>query len=197
MHELRIMIILKTFPHMNVSHQLSGDSNDENDEQTSDDPLDIPFTQMFIKKKENIELIFDIIRDKDYLDCRFRPQALKLFNAISRNRPKDIQDFILSTPMGVSTLVDLLSDFRDFIRLDAISLLTRLAKNNASIQKIAAYENAFDKLIATIEAEEFAAGGWLAIYYASIQCSIIYFTFICRSYCQRLSRFATESLEKQ
>lgn len=55
--------------------------------------------------------------------------------------------------MGVSKLMDLLGENREVIRNDALLLLISLTKSNANIQKIVAFENAFDKLLNIISEE--------------------------------------------
>lgn len=142
-----------------LSYIITGGLPDDEDGWEEDD-LAVVFTEMFIKKKENLEIIFNIVRDSNYLESRFRGEALKLFMILARIKLRLIQDFILQTDMGIPTLFDLLEDYRDFIRLNAITLLKYLALNNANIQTpIAAHENAFDRLIRMIEVEGYPAGG--------------------------------------
>ncbi|RZF47201.1 hypothetical protein LSTR_LSTR004910 [Laodelphax striatellus] len=61
--------------------------------------------------------------------------------------------------MGVSKLMDLLGDSREVIRNDALLLLIQLSKGNANIQKIVAFENAFDRLFDVISEEGYSDGG--------------------------------------
>lgn len=61
--------------------------------------------------------------------------------------------------MGVSKLMDLLVESREVIRNDALLLLINLTKGNANIQKIVAFENAFDKLFEVIREEGLTDGG--------------------------------------
>ena len=61
--------------------------------------------------------------------------------------------------MGVSRLMDILVDPREVLRNDALLLLIQLTKGNANLQKIVAFENAFDKLVDIIQSEEFSDGG--------------------------------------
>lgn len=55
--------------------------------------------------------------------------------------------------MGMSKLMDLLAENREVIRNDGVLLLIHLTKANANIQKIVAFENAFDKLLNIINEE--------------------------------------------
>ena len=53
--------------------------------------------------------------------------------------------------MGVSRLMDVLVDAREVLRNDALLLLIQLTKGHANLQKIVAFENAFDKLCDIME----------------------------------------------
>lgn len=68
-------------------------------------------------------------------------------------KPKEVQDLVLVSPMGMSKLMDLLAENREVIRNDGVLLLIHLTKANANIQKIVAFENAFDKLLNIINEE--------------------------------------------
>lgn len=66
---------------------------------------------------------------------------------------------VLVSPMGLSKLMDLLSDSREVIRNDVLLLLIQLTKGNANIQKIVAFENAFDRIFDVVKDEGLADGG--------------------------------------
>ncbi|KAG7197748.1 hypothetical protein KM043_001572 [Ampulex compressa] len=114
------------------------------------------FTEIFIKQADGVALILTFLEEFDF---RVRWPALKLLAHLLTNRPKDIQEIILVSPMGVSKLMDLLSDSREVIRNDVLLLLIQLTKGNANIQKIVAFENAFDRIFDVISQEGNAEGG--------------------------------------
>lgn len=114
------------------------------------------FTEMFIKNTENISLVLSYLEEYDF---RVRWSAIKLLLCLLSNRQKEIQEVVLTSPMGVSRLMDLLIDTREIIRNDALLLLIQLTKGNANIQKIVAFENAFDKLFDVIREEGYSDGG--------------------------------------
>ncbi|XP_072743938.1 general vesicular transport factor p115 [Anoplolepis gracilipes] len=114
------------------------------------------FTEIFIKHSDSIGLVLTFLEEFDF---RVRWPALKLLTHLLANRSKDIQEIILVSPMGVSKLMDLLSDSREVIRNDVLLLLIQLTKGNANIQKIVAFENAFDRIFDVIEQEGNADGG--------------------------------------
>ena len=133
---------------------LDYDGTSSPNEATED--LGIQFTEIFAKKKENIALLLELLEEYDF---KVRWPALKLLMGLLRNKLRDIQEAILANPMGVSRLMDLLDDSREIIRNDAILLLVHLTRGNANIQKIVAFENAFDRLFQIICSEGYSEGG--------------------------------------
>ncbi|XP_030036488.2 general vesicular transport factor p115 isoform X2 [Manduca sexta] len=114
------------------------------------------FTEMFIKDHHNVQLVLDLL---DEYDFRVRLSAVQLLTSLLTNRPKDIQEIILVKPMGVSKMMDLLGDAREVIRNETLLLLIKLTKGNANIQKIVAFENAFDRLFEILSSEGYSDGG--------------------------------------
>ncbi|XP_049802866.1 general vesicular transport factor p115 [Schistocerca nitens] len=114
------------------------------------------FTEIFIKQPDNVGLVLGFLEEYDF---HVRWPAVKLLTNLLANKPKEIQEIILVSPMGVSRLMDLLGDSREVIRNDALLLLIQLTKGNANIQKIVAFENAFDRLFDVISKEGYSDGG--------------------------------------
>ncbi|CAH0395878.1 unnamed protein product [Bemisia tabaci] len=117
--------------------------------------LGAQFTEIFIKQPDNVGLVLSFLEEYDF---RVRWPAVKLLKSLLSSKPKEVQDIVLVSPMGVSKLMDLLSDSREVIRNDALLLLLQLTKGNANIQKIVAFENAFDRLFDVINDEGYADG---------------------------------------
>ncbi|OTF74819.1 general vesicular transport factor p115-like protein [Euroglyphus maynei] len=135
--------------------------NEEENFHSSDSPmnsqdLSIQFTEIFIKRKENVQLILDLLGEFDF---KIRWPTIKLLYCLLRNKLRECQDCILTHPMGISRMMDLLSDPREVIRNDALLLLVDLTKNNTNIQKIVAFENAFDRILDIITSEGYSDGG--------------------------------------
>lgn len=114
------------------------------------------FTEMFIKRQENVSLILDYLAEYDF---RVRWNAIKLLSSLLTHKSKEIKEVVLISPMAVSKLMDLLNDTREIIRNDALLLLINLTRGNANIQKIVAFENAFDRLYDVIQEEGCSDGG--------------------------------------
>ncbi|KAK6494159.1 general vesicular transport factor p115-like isoform X6 [Huso huso] len=136
-------------------------SNDEEEEQDENgqkqaDDLGCQFTEIFIKEQENVTLLLSLLEEFDF---HVRWPGVKLLTALLKNQCSQVQAVILVSPMGVSRLMDLLADSREVIRNDGLLLLQHLTKCNAAIQKIVAFENAFERLLDIITEEGNSDGG--------------------------------------
>ncbi|XP_057285864.1 general vesicular transport factor p115 isoform X6 [Pezoporus wallicus] len=92
-------------------------------------------------------------------DFHVRWPGVKLLTSLLKQQGPQVQQIILVSPMGVSRLMDLLADSREVIRNDGVLLLQQLTKSNAAIQKIVAFENAFERLLDIITEEGNSDGG--------------------------------------
>ncbi|KAJ3615114.1 hypothetical protein NHX12_018682, partial [Muraenolepis orangiensis] len=128
---------------------------DENSQKQMDD-LGVQFTDKFIQDPENITLLLTLLEEFDF---HVRWPGVKLLTILLKNQCVQVQGIILVSPMGVSRLMDLLADSREVIRNDGLLLLQQLTKSNAAIQKIVAFENAFERLLDIITEEGSSDGG--------------------------------------
>lgn len=118
--------------------------------------LGAQFTEIFIKKVSNVELILSYL---DAVELYIRRNAIRLLNIFLINRLKDAQTVVLQCPMGISKIVDILSEPREVLRNDIILLLLELTKSHTTIQKIVAFENAFERIMLVIDSEGLCDGG--------------------------------------
>ncbi|XP_077132612.1 general vesicular transport factor p115 isoform X4 [Ranitomeya variabilis] len=128
----------------------------EENQQVQTDDLGVQFTEMFIKQQENVTMLLSILEEFDF---HVRWPGVKLLTSLLRQQGPQVQQIILVSPMGVSRLMDLLDDSREVIRNDGLLLLQQLTKSNAAIQKIVAFENAFERLLDIITEEGNSDGG--------------------------------------
>ncbi|KAJ8336009.1 hypothetical protein SKAU_G00393520 [Synaphobranchus kaupii] len=131
------------------------ESEEENSQKQADD-VGAQFTDIFIKEPENVTLILTLLEEFDF---HVRWPGVKLLTSLLKNQCTQVQGIILVSPMGVSRLMDLLADSREVIRNDGLLLLHQLTKGNAAIQKIVAFENAFERLLDIITEEGTSDGG--------------------------------------
>ncbi|KAI1887628.1 hypothetical protein AGOR_G00192270 [Albula goreensis] len=139
----------------NDEEEEQDESEEENSQKQTDD-VGVRFTEIFIKEAENVTLILTLLEEFDF---HVRWPGVKLLTALLKNQCAQVQGIILISPMGVSRLMDLLADSREVIRNDGLLLLHQLTKGNAAIQKIVAFENAFERLLDIITEEGSSDGG--------------------------------------
>ncbi|XP_075947476.1 general vesicular transport factor p115 isoform X3 [Anarhichas minor] len=128
---------------------------DETAQKQSDD-LGAQFTEQFVQDAEHVTLLLSLLEEFDF---HVRWPGVKLLTVLLKNQGVQVQGIILVSPMGVSRLMDLLADSREVIRNDGLLLLQQLTKSNAAIQKIVAFENAFERLLDIITEEGSSDGG--------------------------------------
>uniref|UniRef100_A0A3P8QVL0 General vesicular transport factor p115 n=1 Tax=Astatotilapia calliptera TaxID=8154 RepID=A0A3P8QVL0_ASTCA len=139
----------------NDEEEEQDESEDENAQKQADD-LGLQFTDTFVQDPEHVTLLLTLLEEFDF---HVRWPGVKLLTALLKNQGPQIQGIILVSPMGVSRLMDLLADSREVIRNDGLLLLQQLTKSNAAIQKIVAFENAFERLLDIITEEGSSDGG--------------------------------------
>ncbi|KAM6941589.1 general vesicular transport factor p115 isoform 6-T6 [Lycodopsis pacificus] len=137
---------------------LCNDEEEEQDEtaQKQSDDLGAQFTEQFVQDAEHVTLLLSLLEEFDF---HVRWPGVKLLTVLLKNQGVQVQGIILVSPMGVSRLMDLLADSREVIRNDGLLLLQQLTKSNAAIQKIVAFENAFERLLDIITEEGSSDGG--------------------------------------
>ena len=103
-----------------------------------------------------------------------------MISAISSARPERTQECVYTAPLGVSRLVAILEDKREAVRsgrallcllpkdvadivVEGLLLLTALTPSSPDLQKLVAFENAFDRVFAIIDAEGGLTHGGIAI----------------------------------
>lgn len=111
--------------------------------------------EIFLKKADNVTTILDTVIDNDF---KTRWVAVRLLCGLARQKLAMVQDAILSFPLGVSRLVQLITEEQELIRNDALVLFVRLTQSNQNVQNLVAFENCFDKIIYIIELEGYLNG---------------------------------------
>lgn len=104
----------------------------------------------FTQRQENITLLLDFLETEDFYS---RLYSLQLLSAILSSRPERTEECIFTAPLGISRLVATLDDKRAQIQQEGLSLLTYLTPNSTELQKLVAFENAFDRIFKIIKSE--------------------------------------------
>jgi hypothetical protein len=104
----------------------------------------------FTQRQDNITLLLAFLETSDFY---YRLYSLQLLSAILASRTERTEECILSAPLGISRLVAVLDDRRDAVRNESLSVLTYLTPNSFELQKLVAFENAFDRIFNIIKLE--------------------------------------------
>lgn len=131
-------------------------SIEEGEKSTDDVLLAANYATEVVKNPDNVALILSLIEEFDF---QIRRPATRLIAALLYHKLLETQEAILKSPMGISRIMDLLSGSNEVIRNDTLLLLLELTRSNSQIQKIVAFENAFERLMAIITDEGLSDGG--------------------------------------
>eukprot|EP01116_Phalansterium_solitarium_P000214 TRINITY_DN10123_c0_g1_i1.p1 TRINITY_DN10123_c0_g1~~TRINITY_DN10123_c0_g1_i1.p1 ORF type:complete len:1117 (+),score=415.56 TRINITY_DN10123_c0_g1_i1:143-3493(+) len=95
----------------------------------------------FVKDTRNVATILELAQEHD---AGVRYHTVQLLRIVTAFRLSETQQAVLAAPLGVGHLMDLLRDSREMVRNEVLLLLCELTKSNQEIQKIIAFEGAFD-----------------------------------------------------
>ncbi|OGM48597.1 putative intracellular protein transport protein (UsoA) [Aspergillus bombycis] len=124
-------------------------SPDESSPEASDE-IALWLSDEFTQRQDNITALLDLLDTRDFYS---RLYSLQLIFQISSARPERTQECILTAPLGIPRLVSALGDAREPVRNEALLLLIALTPASEELQKLVAFENAFDLLFVLIEKE--------------------------------------------
>ncbi|KAJ5711309.1 hypothetical protein N7488_005465 [Penicillium malachiteum] len=128
---------------------------DENSPEASDE-IALWLADEFTQRQDNIIILLDLLETRDFYS---RLYSLQLMSHISAARPERTQECIFTAPLGISRLVNVLTDSREPVRNEALLLLIVLTPSSEELQKLVAFENAFEILFSLIESEGFLTHG--------------------------------------
>ncbi|KAH0939838.1 hypothetical protein HID58_007299 [Brassica napus] len=126
-------------------------------------------SDLLSREAENITLLLSLLEEEDFYVRYF---TLQILTALLMNSQNRLQEAILTTPRGITRLMDMLMDrevtvnyildilnvaiglFKSLvIRNEALLLLTHLTREAEEIQKIVVFEGAFEKIFSIIKEE--------------------------------------------
>ena len=115
---------------------------------------------VFLTNSANVSTVLNTV-DNEEDDMYVRYHAVQLMMRLLTLAPAQTQDAVLSQPAVVGRVMQLIEDKREIVRNEVLLLLAQLARGNADLQNILAFQGAYDGLLAIAEAEqaEGAAGG--------------------------------------
>ncbi|RMD41526.1 hypothetical protein DV735_g3625, partial [Chaetothyriales sp. CBS 134920] len=122
---------------------------DEDSPEASDE-ITLWLADEFAQKQDNIMALLDLLEHNDFYS---RLYSLQILSRVCAARPQRSQESIFAAPLGVSRIVAVLDDKREAVRNEALMLLVALTPTSTELQKVVAFENAFDRIFAIVEAE--------------------------------------------
>ncbi|KAJ6001488.1 hypothetical protein N7522_006715 [Penicillium canescens] len=122
---------------------------DESSPEASDE-IALWLADEFTQRQDNITTLLDLLEAREFYS---RLYSLQLMSHICSARPERTQECIFTAPLGISKLVSTLADAREPVRNEALVLLIALTPASEELQKLVAFENAFEILFSLIEAE--------------------------------------------
>ncbi|KAJ1507897.1 hypothetical protein HMI54_003726, partial [Coelomomyces lativittatus] len=112
--------------------------------------ISLDVSEIFLSNPEHIPILLNCLDEPDF---HLRYDTISLLSALHHNFPETVVQSIMSSLNGVSKIVELLLEPRDAIRTEVMLFLGALTKDNADLQKIVAFENAFERIFETISIE--------------------------------------------
>lgn len=132
---------------------------DQNSPEASEEVL-LWLADEFTQRRENIALLLDFVESDDFYS---RLYALRLLSAILSARAERTEECIFTAPFGISRLVATLDDKREAVRDECIGLLISLTPTSRELQKLVAFENAFERVFAIIVIDGSLSDGGRAV----------------------------------
>ncbi|KAK5997388.1 Intracellular protein transport protein USO1 [Cladobotryum mycophilum] len=136
-----VKIVLETLLMLFSPNEQSPEASDE---------IALWLADEFTQRQENITLLLDFLDSSDFYS---RLYSLQLLGAILSARTERTEECVFTAPLGISRLVSVLDDQREAIRNEGISLLISLTPTSVEIQKLVAFENAYERIFAIIVAD--------------------------------------------
>lgn len=136
-----VKVVLETLLMLFTPNEYSPEASDE---------VVLWLADEFTQRQENVTLLLDFLETNDFYS---RLYSLQLLGAILAARTERTEECIFTAPLGIPRLVATLDDRRDAIRNEGINLLTSLTPASIDIQKLVAFESAFERIFAIIDAD--------------------------------------------
>ena len=124
-------------------------SPNEDSPEASDD-IALWLADEFTQRQDNIKVLLGMLESSDFYS---RLYSLQLIAAIFTARPERTQECVLNAALGASRLAATLDDSRDAVRNAGVVLLGELTQSSFELQKLVAFESAFDRVFNLVRLE--------------------------------------------
>ncbi|KAF8161793.1 p115 like vesicle tethering protein [Mycena galopus ATCC 62051] len=118
--------------------------------------LGFKHTDYVLENNKAVQTLFALLADDNFY-TRFA--TLQYLSTLLQNRRQIVQGYFLKTSSGSASIMTVLEDKREIIRNEAVTMVQALISQSATIQKVLAFEGAFEKLFNTVMREGGVEGG--------------------------------------
>ncbi|KAJ7592046.1 p115 like vesicle tethering protein [Mycena floridula] len=116
-------------------------------------------TDTVLVNDKTAHALFALLVDNNFY---IRLATLHFLGTLLQNRRQMVQQYFLTAKNGPTGIISVLEDKREIIRNEAITMIQALISQSPDIQKILAFEGAFEKLFNTVRQEGGLDGGIVA-----------------------------------
>ncbi|EED83908.1 predicted protein [Postia placenta Mad-698-R] len=113
-------------------------------------------TDLVLADEKAAHKLFVLLADNSFY---LRLSALQFLATLLQNRRQVVQGYFLKAPVGPTSFVAVLEEKREIIRHEAIFVVQTLISQSPEIQKILAFEGAFERLFNIVASENGVDGG--------------------------------------
>ncbi|KAG9221306.1 hypothetical protein CCMSSC00406_0009417 [Pleurotus cornucopiae] len=125
--------------------------------ETEDAPeLGFKHTDIVLANERVINVLFTLLGDTNFY---IRFSTLQYLSILLQNRRQVVQGYFLKVQVGPGSIVAVLEDKREIIRNESLSMVQALISQSSDIQKVLAFEGAFERLFAIVTQEGGIEGG--------------------------------------
>ncbi|KAK0195971.1 p115 like vesicle tethering protein [Armillaria mellea] len=116
-------------------------------------------SDVVLASDKTVHTLFSLLADNSFY---LRFATLQFLSTLLHNRRQVVQGYFLTASAGPTSVISALEDKREIIRNEAISVVQALVSQSPDIQKILAFQGAFEKLFNIIRHEGGVDGGAVA-----------------------------------
>ncbi|EAU91236.2 hypothetical protein CC1G_06871 [Coprinopsis cinerea okayama7 len=121
--------------------------------------LGFKHTDIVLANERATHVLFGLLKDNNFYN---RFSSLQFLSTLLQNRRQLVQGYFLTAPVGPGSIIGVLDDKREIVRNEAISVIQSLLAQSSEIQKVLAFEGAFEKFFNIITQEGGIEGGVVA-----------------------------------